>query len=133
MGKAIAYDYRVKIVKRIELGEKIKDVAEAFGYSENGVRKVWNNYKKEGVDSFGTKYHNCGVKSGYGEDIRDEVSGIRDNNQGAYYVYSKLLEKHDKGAIPCPRTLNNWWKEEKTGNAKGRPGKIKKKLEPTGA
>lgn len=129
MGKAIPYDYRVKIIEKIKSGQSYESVALELGYSESGVKKIWYAYKKEGDSAFQTKYSNCGSSSPYGQDVRGKVAELRDNEQGSNYIYSKLKEKYPDLSAPSPRTLNRWWAENQTNRPKGRPKSAKKKLE----
>lgn len=127
MGKAIPYDYRAKIVIKIESGQSYQETAAEFGYSESGIKKIWYAFKKEGESSFIPKYGNCGRISPYKEEIRDKVDEIRDNQQGGTYVYSKLKAKHPDLSIPSVRTLTRWWAKEQTNRPKGRPKEKEKK------
>jgi len=128
MGKPIPYDIRVKIVKRVQAGEATQSVAEAFDLSNSGVRKIWKNFQKEGERAFETKYKNCGKSSSFSQEVRDAVAEIRDNDQGAYYVYSKLQLKYSHLDLPSTRTLNRWWVDAGTNRRKGRPSKEEKKI-----
>jgi len=129
MGKAIPFDYRVKIVERIKEGESVKQLVKEMGYSESGIKKIWYSYKKEGSQAFKTKYSNCGRRSKYGEDVRGLINEIRDNDQGGDYVRSKLGQKHPEKLIPSSRTIQRWWVKEGTNRKKGKPLDIEKKVE----
>lgn len=128
MGRAIPYDYRVKIVKKIESGQNYAETAEEFGYSESGIKKIWYAYKKQGAACFTTKYGNCGRISPYQNDVRNLVNKIRDNQQGATYVYSKLKVVNPDLPVPSARTLTRWWVKEQTNRVKGRPKDKEKKI-----
>lgn len=128
MGKAIPYDYRVKIVERIKSGQSYEETATEFGYSKSGIKKIWYTYKKEGSSSFIPKYANCGRSSPYNKDVRDKVSEIRDNQQGGSYVFSKLKANHPDLPTPSIRTLTRWWAKEQTNRPKGRPRDTEKKI-----
>ena len=128
MGKAIPYDYRVKIVERIKSGQNYQETAAEFSYSESGIKKIWYAYKKDGPSSFVPKYANCGRSSPYNKDIRDNVSKIRDNQQGGSYVFSKLKAQYPDSPTPSIRTLTRWWAKEQTNRPKGRPKAAEKKL-----
>ena len=129
MGKAISYDNRVKIISRIKNGEKAKDLAIEMGYSESGVRKLWNNYKRIGEKAYENNYSNSGQRSNYGSKVRAAVKELRDNQQGGCYVRSKLQQKYPDLAIPSERTLQRWWVKEGTNRTKGRPNEYEKKME----
>ena len=100
-----------------------------MGYSESGIRKIWYGYQKEGKKIYENKYGNCGPKSDYRITVRAAIKEIRDNEQGAYYVHSKLKQKYPKLAIPSARTIQRWWVKEGTNRTKGRPREYEKKME----
>jgi len=128
MGRAIPYDYRVKIVKSFQSGKNPKEIADEVGYSESGVKKIWSNYKKQGESSFYNNYKNSGRKSTYPKVIKEKIDKIRDNNQGASYVCSKLKQLNPSLSIPHMRTIQRWWVKEQTNLPKGRPSEEKKEL-----
>ena len=105
MGKAIPYDFRVKIVERIKAGEGYDELAKEMGYSESGIKKIWYAYQKNGETSYKNKYGNCGCNPSYTTTIRDAVKEIRDNQQGGGYVRSKLAQKYPHLSVPSERTL----------------------------
>ena len=127
MAKVIPFDVRIQIIANIQNGQSYSEIAQNFGYSASGVKKIWYTYQKEGQSALYTKYSNCGSTSLYGEEVRSEVSKIRDNQQGASYVCSKMQQKHPE--LPCPsiRTLNRWWVKEQSNRSKGRPSRKEKK------
>ena len=43
MGKAIPYDYRLKIGERIKSGESYDTISQEMGYSKSGIKKVISN------------------------------------------------------------------------------------------
>ena len=128
MASPIPYDIRAKIVERMRSKGSIKELAEEFGYSIPGIRKIWKQYQSEGESAFYTKYSNCGRAPVYGREVRNLVKCIRDNQQGANYVHSKLLSKHPGSPSPHPRTLQRWWAKEETNRPKGRITDKEKKL-----
>ena len=77
--------------------------------------------KREGEEAYSPQYSKCGRKTSYDSSIRDRVSAIRDNDQRASYVYSKLLVKYPDEKIPSIRTIQRWWVESKENRPKGRP------------
>lgn len=133
MGKAIPYDYRVKIIARMKLGEQAKDLANEMGYSEGGVKKIWYAYKKRGKSAFKNNYSNCGRMSIYNATVRQKVKEIRDNSQGGGYVRSKLEQKFPNQIAPSERTLQRWWLAEGTNRKKGKPTASEKKVESIGS
>lgn len=141
MGQPIPYDYRLKIVNRMKAGAKSKDLAQEYGYSESGVKKIWYRYKKEGEKGLELKYRNCGRKGVYSPEMRRLVNTLRDNNQGGDYIYSKLklhqqnqqsstlniVQDIDLEKIPCARTLQRWWQSVGENRPNHRPTNTEKK------
>lgn len=123
MGKAIAYDHRVKIVQRRQKGHPYAAIAEDFNLSVSGVKKVWYRYQKDGEASFATNYKNCGSKSSpyitNRSALEESIKEIRDNQQGASYVHSKLCQIYTVEEVPGIRTLQRWFKAANTNNPKG--------------
>jgi len=120
MASPIPYDVRVKIIERMRSTGSIKELANEFGYSVSGVRKIWKHYQLKGESAYHTNYSNCGSRSIYGQEVRGLVKKIRDNKQGANYVSSKLLIKYPKILSPSPRTLQRWWVKEESNRSQGR-------------
>lgn len=129
MAKAIPYDYRVKIVKRMKQGEKASDLSEEMGYSESGIKKIWRLYKEKGEQAYYNNYSNCGHAKSYDMAIRQAAEQVRDNMQGGNYVHSKLRQKYPLQRIPSSRTLQRWWVKQGTNRKKGRPAEYEKKVE----
>lgn len=129
MGKALSYAVRKKITERRQKGETFCEIAQSLHCSESAVKKIWYAYKKEGEAAFDNKYDNCGRHSIYSESVKQQANAIRDNQQGAYYVHSKLLELVKLCAVPSTRTLNRWWVKAGTNRKAGRPTSVEKKVE----
>lgn len=127
MASPISYDRRVKIVKRKQSGEDTASIAESLDISVSGVRKIWVRYQEVGEAAYYPNYEKCGRKTPFDSTIIDSVSSIRDNKQGASYVYSKLLVKHKDQKIPAIRTLQRWWQKSEKSCPKGRPSNEDKK------
>ncbi len=121
MGKALSYAIREKIVERRKKGQSFNDISIALNCSESGAKKIWYAYKKQGSTALENNYSNCGRISHFPQAVHDTADKIRDNNQGATYVYSKLLKDYPHLDIPTARTLSRWWKNEGTNRQRGRP------------
>ncbi len=121
MGKAIAYAIRLKIVSRLQEGEKPEYLAEDFNCSVQVVKKIWKQYQENGEAALHTKYGNCGRRSSYDEEVRLKADQIRDGTQGGVYVHCKMLEQYPGEPVPSARTLQRWWKKQGTNREKGRP------------
>lgn len=129
MGKALSYAVRETIILRRKKGQPYKKIAADLNCSEPGVKKIWYAYKKEGDSALLTKYSNCGKSSDYGQEVRDAINEIRDNQQGASYVRSKLIKNHPDLKAPCLRTMTRWWLAEGTNRKRGRVRKEEKKMD----
>lgn len=127
MGKALSYAVREKIIFRREKGQSFTEISTALGCSESGVKKIWYAYKKQGPTALSNNYSHCGRSSKFAQPVHDAVNEIRDNNQGATYVYSKLVKDYSHLSIPKARTLSRWWKKQGTNRQRGRPVSSEKK------
>lgn len=128
MGKALSYVVREKIIERREVGESFKEISLALGCSISGAKKIWYNYQNQGKIALSNNYSNCGTKSKFPKCIHDAIKEIRDNDQGASYVYSRLVQKFPDQKVPTARTLNRWWKKAGTNRQQGRPTSSEKKV-----
>ncbi len=128
MGKALSYAVREKIISRKEKGESFKEISLALGCSESGAKKIWYSYKKQGLSVLDNNYSGCGRTSVFPQAILDAIDEIRDNNQGATYVYSKLVKDYPSLSIPTARTISRWWKKQGKNRQRGRPVSSEKKL-----
>lgn len=128
MGQAIPYDVRLKIVERKKLKHSNNDIASELGYSESGIKKIWYTYKKAGNECLKTKFSNCGRHSPYEKIIFSYIDEVRDNEQGAGYVRSKLVQKYPDLKLPHERTIQRWWVKSKTNRKRGKPSKKEKKM-----
>lgn len=129
MGQAISFTHRQKIVQRRQRGETYSKIAEAYGFSVSGVKKIWYDFQNRGEDAFKTNYSNSGRPSPYSSEIRKKVSEIRDNEQGGNYVASKFRQRYPDLTGPSARTLQRWWAQSGTANPQGRP---KEEIKKTG-
>lgn len=121
MARAVPYSYREKIIQYRESGKKLREIVELIPYSEGSIKRILSRYKKEGKAGLQTRYQNCGIKSPYDIEIRNRVKSVKDGDQGAGYVRSKLLEQYPEHKIPSERTIQNWWKTAGSHRPKGRP------------
>lgn len=127
MGKALSYTIREKIVARRKKGQSFKQISIDLGCSESGAKKIWYAFKKHGPTAFVNNYSRCGRCSPFSQAVHDAVNEIRDNDQGATYVYSKLVKKYPDLVAPKARTLSRWWKKQGTNRQRGRPVSSEKK------
>lgn len=129
MGKALSYAVREKIIERRKKGQPYKKIAEELDCSISGAKKIWSTFQKEGKTALITKYSNCGGHTSYDSEVRQAVKKIRDNQQGASYVRSKLIKDYPDLQAPCIRTLTRWWLEEGTNRDRGRISNREKKMD----
>jgi len=127
MGKALSYAVREKIVERRKKGQSFNQISTALGCSESGAKKIWYAYKKQGSTALENNYSRCGRSSPFAQAVHDAVNEIRDNNQGATYVYSKLVKDYPDLVLPKARTLSRWWKKQGINRQRGRPVSSEKK------
>ena len=127
MGKALSYAVREKIIFRREKGQSFREISDSLGCSESGTKKIWYAYKKQGLTALSNNYSQCGGSSKFTQAVHEAVNEIRDNNQGASYVYSKLAKDYSHLTIPKARTLGRWWKKQGTNRQRGRPVSSEKK------
>ena len=129
MGKALSYAVREKIILLRKKGQSFKEISTKLGCSESGTKKIWYAFKEHGKTALKNNYSHFGRPSPYTQSVRDAVNKIRDNNQGATYVYSKLIKNHPDLTVPTARTLSRWWKKEGTNRQRGRPVSSEKKVD----
>lgn len=127
MGKALSYAVREKIIVLKKKGQSFSDISLSLGCSESGVKKIWYSYKKQGLSVLDNNYSRCGRLSPFSESVHQAIEAIRDNNQGSYYVYSKLVKDYSHLDIPTARTISRWWKTQGTNRKRGRPVSSEKK------
>lgn len=127
MGKALSYAVREKIISRREKGQSFKEISISLGCSESGAKKIWYAYKKQGSAALMNNYDRCGRSSPFSQRVHDLINQLRDNNQGATYVYSKMVKNHPDMPAPKARTLSRWWKNEGTNRQRGRSVASEKK------
>lgn len=130
MGKALSFAIREKIISERKKGQSFKDISISLGCSESGAKKIWYSYKKQGIEALNNNYSRCGRLSPFSESVHQAIDTIRDNNQGSYYVYSKLVKDYSHLDLPKARTLSRWWKTQGTNRKRGRPLSAEKKHGP---
>jgi len=121
MAHPIPYDYRKQIVKLRQSGKTYSFIASTLGYSLKSVKRIWYAYQERGEKALHTNYHNSGRKSIFSRSIRAQIIEIKDGDQGAPYVRSKLLLQNVSEAIPHERTIQRWWKQQGIERPKGNP------------
>lgn len=127
MPSPLAYDIRRQIIARRQAGERYAVIACAYGCSVSGVKKIWYAWQKDGEAALAPNYSKCGRPKDVSDDIWAAVDDIRDNMQGASYVYSRLLMRFPQDDCPSIRTIQRRWKAQSTNRKKGRPHDAEKK------
>ena len=127
MGKALSYAVREKIILLRGKGKDFEEISTSLDCSVSGAKKIWYAYKRDGKAALKNNYDNCGRSSPFSQQVREIINEIRDNNQGATYVYSKLVKDYPDLAKPKARTLSRWWKKQETNRQRGRPVSSEKK------
>ena len=120
MAKAIPHAERLLIVRQHEAGKSLKQLSKELGYSYDGVRKIYRQYRLDGLSGIELKYRNCRRPKVYQGKIWEEVRSMIEANPkwGAPYIRSQLLAQGHYERVPHERTIQRWFKAQ--GLAKGR-------------
>lgn len=121
MARPIPYDYRKQIVLLRQSGKTYSSIANELGYSLKSIKRIWYAYQKCGEAGLCTRYQNSGRKSSYSSSIHEQIISVKDGDQGAPYVRSRLLSQNVSQRIPHERTIQRWWKAKGTERPKGTP------------
>lgn len=123
MGKMIPYDFRVRIIQLRESGMTYEAIALEYGFSISGVKGICRRYRKLGPSGLQTSYSNCGKHSLYGQDVRTLIAQIKDGDQGAPYVRSRLQNNYPQLQVPHERTIQRWWRANGEQRGRAAPGR----------
>ena len=100
---------RRKIIARYQQGWDTVDIAQHFGASESGVRRVWQQFREEGRDE--PAFDNCGRKRTLTDEQLQRVGQIAEERPDAF-----LHELADEiagrlGVRACRQTVGRWLRE----------------------
>ena len=100
---------RRKIIARYQQGWDTVDIAQHFGASESGVRRVWQQFREEGRDE--PAFDNCGRKPTLTDEQLQRVGQIAEERPDAF-----LHELADEiagrlGVRACRQTVGRWLRD----------------------
>ena len=121
MARPIPYDYRKLIVKLRQSGKTYSSIASELGYSLKSIKRIWYAYQERGEEALSTNYQNSGRKSPYPPSLHEQINTVKDGDQGAPYVRSRLLSQNIVQPIPHERTIQRWWRDKGIERPKGNP------------
>lgn len=112
MGKPIPFDVRVKIVRDYQSGQSQQSIADALGYSREGVKKLLRQHRERGEAALKADYSRCGKtpRTPFSPEIEAEIARRRAGLAGAPYVRSVLCEAHPGQRVPSVSTIERLWK-----------------------
>jgi transposase len=100
---------RRKIISLYQQGLDTEEIAQQFGASLAGVRRVWQQYREEGRDS--PAYANCGRKPTLDEAEREQLLEIARRRPDAFC--HELADEVQKamGVRVTRQTIGRWLRE----------------------
>jgi len=100
---------RRKIISLYQSGLDTTDIAQEFGASESGIRRVWQQYREEGRDE--PAFANCGRKPTLSEEQKQQVVQIvRERPDLFLREIAKEVETR-LGVQACRQTVGRWLRE----------------------
>ena len=100
---------RRKIISRYEQGWDTEDIAQQFGASLAGVRRVWQQYREEGRDA--PAYANCGRHPTLDEAGRQQLLAIARQRPDAF-CHELAEEVEQKMGVRVTRqTIGRWLRQ----------------------
>jgi transposase len=98
---------RRKIISLYQSGLETIDIAEQFGASESGVRRVWQQYREEGRDE--AAYANCGRKPLLSDAQKQQVL-LQIVAERPDRFLRELVEEVERraGVHVCRQTIGRW-------------------------
>lgn len=120
MASPIPYDIRIKIIERRQSGKTFQQIAEEFGYSDRGIKKIWKRFQDHGQTGLKTSYAKSGRPSLCDQSLWNLIDQVRHGDQGAPYIRSVLLERFPDRVIPHERTIQRWLKARGLNRPRGK-------------
>jgi transposase len=100
---------RRKIIARYQQGWDTVDVAQHFGASESGVRRVWQQFREEGRDA--PAFDNCGRKPTLSGAQLEQVRQIAEERPDAF-LHELADEIGERlGVHACRQTVGRWLRD----------------------
>ena len=108
--EAFSQRERRKIISMYQSGLDTADIAEQFGASESGVRRVWQQYREEGRDA--PAYANCGRKPSLSDEQKQQVllQVVRERPDLFLREVAGELEQRLQVKV-CRQTVGRWLSE----------------------
>jgi transposase len=98
---------RRKIIALYQSGLETGDIAQQFGASESGVRRVWQQYREQGRDE--PAYANCGRKPLLSDEQKQQVllQVVRERPDLFLRELGQEVERR-VGVRVCRQTIGRW-------------------------
>ena len=105
--EAFSQRERRKIISMYQSGLDTADIAEQFGASESGVRRVWQQYREDGRDA--PAYANCGRKPTLSDEQKQQVllQVVRERPDLFLREVAGELEQRLQVKV-CRQTVGRW-------------------------
>ena len=105
--EAFSQRERRKIISMYQSGLDTSDIAEQFGASESGVRRVWQQYREEGRDA--PAYANCGRKPMLSDEQKQQVVLQIVRERPDLFLREVADELHRRLEVKvCRQTVGRW-------------------------
>jgi len=100
---------RRKIISLYQSGLDTADIAQEFGASESGIRRVWQQFREEGRDE--PAFANCGRKPTLSEEQKQQIVQIvRERPDLFLREVAKEVETR-LGVQACRQTVGRWLRD----------------------
>jgi transposase len=100
---------RRKIIARYQEGWDTVDIAQHFGASESGVRRVWQQFREEGRDE--PAFDNCGRKASVTNEQLQQVRQIAEQRPDAFLHELAEQIEAQLGVHACRQTVGRWLRD----------------------
>lgn len=116
----ISYDFRIKIIEGRKSGKTFDQIAEQYGFSVSGVKKIWRQFQLLGEPGLQPQYSHSGRPPVFAEQIKELIALQKTGQQGGPFIRSVLEDKYPELKIPHERTMQRWWQSQGINRPKGR-------------
>jgi transposase len=100
---------RRKIIARYQQGWDTVDIAQHFGASESGVRRVWQQFREQGRDE--PAFDNCGRKPTLTAEQLRQVRQIAEQRPDAFLHELAEVIVERLGVRACRQTVGRWLRD----------------------
>jgi transposase len=100
---------RRKIISMYQEGWETADVAQHFGASESGVRRVWQQFREQGRDA--PAFANCGRKPTLSDEQLQQLRQIVEERPDLFL--REVVDEVDArfGVRACRQTVGRWLRD----------------------